>query len=403
MSVCKQSCNHPGNHQELNDYNCHGYCFLCGPLLFFNSNNNTNNTDNTNEKQEKCFSFAKPEYLKRKTEVDPVDIFTMISKPQPHIQPPPSEWYVKNRKKAIAFLRKIIAIYKFTDRTFYLALCYIDILMFNLKNLTNSRLELIVISSMLLASKFIENLNTEPNISRLIDLPSYYKEDDIIRYELSSLKKLGYKLNRIDPHELFLFLLSNGFIFSREIQHKPKEYINIIYCFAQKTLVDFLLSSASLSYDAVQISFSVIHLTRKHFGLKPQNFKVIRNIYFYHYSSYKECLNAIKLCREEGDMKVAMNTLNKDNNSKTNDNNDNDKAIKSVKSVTSRQSMATDTTKISMTLSKSFCSSKNKTIHHLLQTEEDNSSAAIRGKLNKSCKQLLTKTTLNQLIKLIAY
>lgn len=78
-------------------------------------------------------------------------------------------------------------------------------------------------------------------------------------------------------------LFSNyRFIFNKKLIYN---YAKTIRCCFESSFIDVCF---------IQIDASVIHLTWKHLGLNRRAFKAIRNVYGYHYSSYKEGLLSMK-------------------------------------------------------------------------------------------------------------
>lgn len=209
---------------------------------------------------------------------------------------PPSQWYMKNRAKAIKLLQKYSQIYKYSDLTYYLAMTYMDTIMRNLSKLPQKKFEVYIINCLLIAAKFKESNIIEPNISRFTSTGNYYDIDemDIIIGEIEVLKLLKYKLNYFSSYEILNMFFYNGFVYSWEVNNKSKEFINIIYCFAKKIFYDIAHKEHILKFNNLQIAFSVVHLTRKNFGFKHNFFNLIKKFYNFHLIDYKSCLSVAK-------------------------------------------------------------------------------------------------------------
>jgi hypothetical protein len=65
-----------------------------------------------------------------------------------------NQTYLAVRKDAINYMKRFIQKYKFTESTFYLSLFYMDLILKNKNNITEQKVDLIVISSVLLACNF---------------------------------------------------------------------------------------------------------------------------------------------------------------------------------------------------------------------------------------------------------
>ncbi len=67
--------------------------------------------------------------------------------------------YLKRRTELINLIREIIEELKFTDQTFYQSVLYLDILLYQQNEIVKNELNLITISSLILAGNFLIQLN----------------------------------------------------------------------------------------------------------------------------------------------------------------------------------------------------------------------------------------------------
>ena len=245
----------------------------------------------------KIFSAIKPIGYQGKCEINSIASFTNVQSYYSNLKiEPPSQWYQKNRSKAIKLLQKYSSIYDYSELTFYLALYYIDTIMRKMTKLSKKKFEVYIIDCFIIAAKFKETSILEPNLSRFTSTNDYYDIDemDIIIGEVEVLKLLQYKLDYVSAFEILNMFFYDGFVYSSEINNKSKEFTNIVYCYAKKIFNDIIQSDYILPFAPIQIAFSVVHLTRKNFGFKSNFFNLVKKYYNIHLSDYKDCLSLSK-------------------------------------------------------------------------------------------------------------
>lgn len=280
----KTSCAHP--FVDHNHHNSFTTCFSCGLTIFIQSN-------------KKSYCTLKPSNYNGKTELNSLSTFPIIKNTFSPIElqtEPPSEWYMKNRQRAIKHLQEYSQIYHYSELTYYLSLTLIDEVMKKVNKMSMKKLEIYVITCLVIAAKFKESNIIEPNLSRFTSSGDYYDIDemDIVLAEVEILKILKYKLNFISAYEILKIFFYDGFVYSCELKNKPKDFITIVYCYAKKILSDIVHNDNSIIYNPLQIAFSVIHLTRKNFNFEKNFFNLIKKFYDIHLNEYKDCLNICK-------------------------------------------------------------------------------------------------------------
>ena len=247
--------------------------------------------------ESKTFSAIKPIGYQGKCEINSIASFSNIQSYYSNMKiDPPSQWYLKNRSKAIKLLQKYSAIYDYSELTYFLALYYIDSIMRKMTKLSKKKFEVYIIDCFIIAAKFKETSILEPNLSRFTSTNDYYDIDemDIIIGEVEVLILLQYKLDYVSSFEILNMFFYDGFVYSSEINNKSKEFTNIVYCYAKKIFNDIIHSDYILPFSPLQIAFSVVHLTRKNFGFKTNFFNLIKKYYNIHLSDYKDCLSLSK-------------------------------------------------------------------------------------------------------------
>jgi hypothetical protein len=93
----------------------------------------------------------KPNNLYFNTEIDAIEHFKQIQKQQFIIQETFSISYQSVRRQMIQYLKRMCEKYKYTTRTLYLSIFYLDLLLKYRSIPSESKLDLIAISCMLLA------------------------------------------------------------------------------------------------------------------------------------------------------------------------------------------------------------------------------------------------------------
>ena len=284
MKVNQERCTHPKNKKsKINKLDNYYFCIECGSIILSLSEDNN-------------YNVSKPLSYQQKIEMDPLSLFTNITKKEFKIINSTHPYY-KNRSKAISLLQKYFEYHKYSDSSFYLGLHYMDyIFTHQEKTIPQKKFELFIINSLLLAVKFYEKDICQPDILIYTSIGISYDIDeiDISQNEIECLKILKYDLNLLNSYDLLLLFMNNGFVFENEIENKSQEFSNIIYCYAKKIFSDIILTPIAIQYTPLEICFSIIHLARKQFNLKVQYFNIIKKLYNIHLNDYKSCLNSIK-------------------------------------------------------------------------------------------------------------
>jgi hypothetical protein len=283
MLTQKPLCTHPSDTSQIIPPKTLTTCSKCGCIIY--------NISPTIK-----YPTTKPYYYQT-TPISP-----SLSFPIPPIDntssssPQLSTWYLKYRCKIIKMLNKYQNIDHYNEAIYYLSLALLDNLLKTSKFISKSKLELTVITVLVLSAKFKAINILEPNLARYTSFEGIVDidETDIKRTEVEILKNINYEMTILTVDDVLNHLMYNGFVFEIEIQNKPKEYINIIYGYAKKILNDIMKSEHIVKYNAFQIGISVVHLTRKKFDLKNNYFSFIKKYYNVHIKDYKECLEICK-------------------------------------------------------------------------------------------------------------
>lgn len=130
--------------------------------------------------------------------------------------------YFSRRVEILHKLYSMINKFKYRTQTYYLVIEYLD---FIYSNGFETKIELAVISALLLASKFDENDANIPDLNNYLNAFSgfFFTLDEIRKTEISVMKKLNHKLNQYTPYHFINYYLSEGFVFGDETIYSQTE------------------------------------------------------------------------------------------------------------------------------------------------------------------------------------
>lgn len=208
-----------------------------------------------------------------------------------------STWYTSNREHCVEYLQKLSNSFQLKDNTFFNALSYADMLMRNSEKMTKKEYDLKIISSLLLASKYVENEAYDLDLNEFISLENdfLYNKNDIKKYEVKCLKELEYELSEPTVYDFLISQLACGVIYKDELN--DKNAVNIFVNFATNTLLQTAKSHLSLLYKPETIALSVIHYCRLHFHFKSSRINHIKSKLQFNDIEFETCsdyLNSFK-------------------------------------------------------------------------------------------------------------
>ena len=279
----KNKCEHSLNHRmKIDNIDNFYLCKNCGIIIF-------------NFNEDKYLYTLKPILYEGKTEIFPNDLFEQMRKEE--FTPIDAEHaYNKNREKALKIFDENCSYVTINDVILYKALNFMDYIFIRLgnKNLKIKSITLYIINAIVFATEAYKNDEIGLNKFSVLDISYTIDELDIKRNEIRALKLLQYNLNKLGVYDVLVFLLHNGIVFDKELEDKSAEFCSFIYNYALKLFKDIIRSHICLLYHTCQIAFSIVHLTRKKFDLNIKYFKILKMLYNYKASEYKECLGAVQ-------------------------------------------------------------------------------------------------------------
>jgi hypothetical protein len=210
--------------------------------------------------------------------------------------------YLNERSEYLKILKQFIVKYKFSDKTFYLSVLYLDIIMHKImlkKHRQELKMNLMIIGCAILAAKFIEN---DPIIPHFRDI-SASSVKEIKKYEELCLKYLEYKLNYFTAYDFIHYFLTFGVLFVKEspsinnsyypqnnniynnIENFNQQILNIFSC--------FVFDNKIIEYTPIQIACACISLARQFSKIEKWD-DIFIQLYKIKFSDFNNCFEALK-------------------------------------------------------------------------------------------------------------
>ena len=179
--------------------------------------------------------------------------------------------YIKKRKSNILLLKQITNEFHLSDRTFHLALVFIDKIFLKIK--TIKLIDLISIFCLILATKFVEEDKRKITLIQKKYLKN--KTNNLFFDEFYILTLLDFDYNITTSYDLLEYFLNYKLIFFEDEKEKVKKKLKNFtieqLCYAY--LNNLIEKNILLTLNSIQIVLGIIKLIRKRFGLEPNKFK----------------------------------------------------------------------------------------------------------------------------------
>ena len=187
--------------------------------------------------------------------------------------------YIKRRKSNILLLKQISNEFLLSDRTFHLALLFIDKIFLKIK--TVKLIDVISIFCLILATKFVEE---DKNKIRLIKQKYLRnKTNNLFFDEFYILSLLDFDYNITTSYDLLEYFLNYKLLFfeneKEKVKKKLKNFTIEQLCYAY--LNNLIEKNILLTLNPIQIVLGIIKLIRKRFGLEPNKFEVFKEFDYY--------------------------------------------------------------------------------------------------------------------------
>ena len=145
-----------------------------------------------------------------------------------------SKDYIKIRKDLINLIYKVSKKMGFKSQAFFLSVYYLDIILLENKTIDLNKLNILLLSCLIVASKYCENDPNVPPLENFIDLYNKYnnkfdemKIDDLFEMEVYVLKYLDYNLYYMTIYDINLFFFNHGIIKKKQIKDIINNNVNI--------------------------------------------------------------------------------------------------------------------------------------------------------------------------------
>jgi hypothetical protein len=202
------------------------------------------------------------------------------------------------RTENILFLKKFIANNNFNEKTYFLACLYFDYILsksFYKKYKNDLKLDLIVISCVLLSSKFNENDPFIPNLRQIQTKNSQdnnYTLKEIKKYEELCVKLLYYKLDLILAYDYISLFFKIG-VFTLDEKNTLKSSIGDIYNQCISILYEFVHDIKFPEFSQLEIALACMSLIREVQGVDHW-IKLFEEIYHVNFEYFKNCYDVLK-------------------------------------------------------------------------------------------------------------
>ena len=187
--------------------------------------------------------------------------------------------YIKRRKSNILLLKQISNEFLLSDRTFHLALLFIDKIFLKIK--TVKLIDVISIFCLILATKFVEE-----DKNKITSIKQKYlrnKTNNLFFDEFYILTLLDFDYNITTSYDLLEYFLNYKLLFfeneKEKVKKKLKNFTIEQLCYAY--LNNLIEKNILLTLNPIQIVLGIIKLIRKRFGLEPNKFEVFKEFDYY--------------------------------------------------------------------------------------------------------------------------
>ena len=187
--------------------------------------------------------------------------------------------YIKRRKSNILLLKQISNEFLLSDRTFHLALLFIDKIFLKIK--TVKLIDVISIFCLILATKFVEE--DKKKITLIQNKYLRNKTNNLLFDEFYILTLLDFDYNITTSYDLLEYFLNYKLLFfeneKEKVKKKLKNFTIEQLCYAY--LNNLIEKNILLTLNPIQIVLGIIKLIRKRFGLEPNKFEVFKEFDYY--------------------------------------------------------------------------------------------------------------------------
>ena len=270
------------------------YCLSCGSIGL------------RNEYDEDSFDFViKPTSQEKKVELDPIAfpkrVIRALQVKDNKTKRKASPWFIKKRKKIIAYLQKLSLQLKYSDLTFYKVLYILDKFLRAEDEMTissDTSLSYIVLGFFLVCGKFYETDIFEPELTQFYSMNDKKKlnAETIMEHEIIALQTINYNFQFLTAYDWIISFMSSGFVLQKELITTSSSTINDIYSSLKKSLAKITSKSIFYNYSPLELALGLIELTRNKYSLNNAYFGKILSTFGLSSNFYSDCFK--DLCDE---------------------------------------------------------------------------------------------------------
>ena len=244
--------------------------------------------------------------------------------------------YLNCRKNLFNILNKISKRLNLKSQTYFLSTYLLDIIFSNEESVNIIKNEKVnydklSLSCLLISSKYCENDPLEPNLYSFInafEISSFYihsiSNQELIFYEVLSLKLLQYKLNYYSIYDFISFFFCHGIITKEQIKELKgdfnyKKILEKIYIKSRDYLNDIISRVYTIKFNSCYLAIFIleksIHEIIKHEFKKDYFSEIFEKIYDINYKNddeyikIKEEINKIENFKNDYQKKKDLNPL----------------------------------------------------------------------------------------------
>ena len=186
-------------------------------------NANLENFDESNEYIENLISYSHLksciEKANNDTSTDEI-LFKMISETK-FEKENNNTFYHEKRKRFVEYLKTLIIEMNFKTKTFFLAVKYLDTIMYsqNLNSFFMKDLDNLLVSIIVIASKYNENDPMFPRLEKFVKVVGKYNVnlDSLVKSEIEALYLLGYVLNNPTIYDFLEVFGLKGILYENDV------------------------------------------------------------------------------------------------------------------------------------------------------------------------------------------
>lgn len=184
--------------------------------------------------------------------------------------------YLQMRKHLITYLKDYIVLYKYSSRSYFLAVHIMDSIYCKHpydEFICKLKPDVLTLAIFLVSVKFIDDDAYPPSFDSFPSKKNptiYYSLNELRRYELIVLKLMDYKLDICTTYYITETILTHGVIFSHELNQmgltdskSVKETVKKLYRLALDINKMFIESVESLKYSPLEIAVTSIIMAKE--------------------------------------------------------------------------------------------------------------------------------------------